>query len=78
VVVRALVSLARRAQVLAFACLVEQRVVQDLVLRMGKLARIPKAALSDQQVSFLRRLLYDARRLLVLLVRVVTSKRQVG
>lgn len=77
-VVRALVSLARGAQVLAFACLVEQRVVQDLVLRMGKLARIPKAALSDQQVSFLRRLLYDARRLLVLLVRVVTSKRQVG
>ena len=77
-VVRALVSLARRAQVLAFACLVEQRVVQDLVLRMGKLARIPKAALPDQQVSFFRRLLYDARRLLVLLVRVVTSKRQVG
>lgn len=47
-VVRALVSLARRAQVLAFACLVEQRVVQDLILRMGKLARIPKAALPDQ------------------------------
>lgn len=77
VVIWTLENLAGSRRRLALARLIKEWVVQDLVLRVRKLARVPEAALTDEQVGLFGRLFNYAGGLLVLLVGVVAGQRQV-